>query len=114
MVEVKLKVEEFHVASRVAAMTPSKTMAVAALAKQLRQDGADIIDLGTGEPDFPTPYNILYAAHRAMDEGHTKYTPAAGTMPLKQAIRERFAAEQCLCFNLYQHLRINQTADLDH
>jgi aspartate aminotransferase len=87
------KVEEFHVASRVAAMTPSKTMAVAALAEQLRRDGADIIDLGAGEPDFPTPYNVRQAARRAMDEGHTKYTPAAGTMALKQAICERFAAD---------------------
>src|SRR5215210_6538515 len=86
-----LGADVFTVSSRVAAMSESKTMAVSALAAQLRRAGADIIDLGAGEPDFPTPENIRRAAYAAMESGHTKYTPAAGTARLKQAICERYA-----------------------
>jgi aspartate aminotransferase len=71
----------------------SKTMAVSALADQLRRAGADVIDLGAGEPDFPTPENIRLAAAGAIESGHTKYTAAAGTPNLKQAICERFATD---------------------
>jgi aspartate aminotransferase len=85
--------EAFPLAARVAGMSMSKTMAVSALADQLRRAGADVIDLGAGEPDFPTPENIRRAAAKAMDTGHTKYTAAAGTPDLKNAICERFAAD---------------------
>jgi len=74
-------------------MSMSKTMAVSALADQLRRAGADVIDLGAGEPDFPTPENIRLAGAEAIETGHTKYTAAAGTPNLKQAICERFAAD---------------------
>jgi aspartate aminotransferase len=74
-------------------MSASKTLAISALAQQLRKSGADVIDLGAGEPDFPTPENIRRAAYAAMEQGHTKYTPAAGTLRLKQAIADRFAAD---------------------
>jgi len=83
----------FPLAARVAGMSMSKTMAVSALADQLRRAGADVIDLGAGEPDFPTPENIRRAAAEAIETGHTKYTAAAGTPRLKQAICERFAAD---------------------
>jgi aspartate aminotransferase len=86
-------VDAFPLASRVAGMSMSKTMAVSALADQLRRQGADVIDLGAGEPDFPTPENIRRAAAQAIESGHTKYTAAAGTPNLKQAICERFAAD---------------------
>ena len=88
-----LGVDVFPLAARVAGMSLSKTMAVSALAEQLRRAGADVIDLGAGEPDFPTPENIRRAAYAAMESGHTKYTPAAGTLRLKQAICDRFAAD---------------------
>ncbi|HVQ40461.1 MAG TPA: pyridoxal phosphate-dependent aminotransferase [Pyrinomonadaceae bacterium] len=81
------------IAARVAGMAMSKTMAVSALADQLRRAGVDVIDLGAGEPDFPTPENIRRAAAEAIETGHTKYTAAAGTPDLKQAICERFAAD---------------------
>jgi aspartate aminotransferase len=74
-------------------MSMSKTMAVSALADQLRREGADVIDLGAGEPDFPTPENIRRAAAQAIETGHTKYTAASGTPNLKKAICERFAAD---------------------
>jgi aspartate aminotransferase len=85
--------DSFPVASRVAGMSMSRTMAVSALADQLRRAGVDVIDLGAGEPDFPTPENIRRAAAEAIETGHTKYTAAAGTPNLKQAICERFAAD---------------------
>jgi aspartate aminotransferase len=83
----------FAPAARVAGMSMSKTMAVSALADQLRRAGADVIDLGAGEPDFPTPENIRRAAAEAIESGHTKYTAAAGTPNLKQAIADRFATD---------------------
>lgn len=86
-------VDAFPLASRVAGMSMSKTMAVSALADQLRREGADVIDLGAGEPDFPTPENIRRAAAQAIETGHTKYTAASGTPNLKKAICERFAAD---------------------
>src|SRR6267142_678912 len=82
--------DAFAPAARVAGMSMSKTMAVSALADQLRRAGADVIDLGAGEPDFPTPENIRRAAAEAIESGHTKYTAAAGTPNLKQAISDRF------------------------
>jgi aspartate aminotransferase len=85
--------DAFPLAARVAGMSMSKTMAVSALAEQLRRAGADVIDLGAGEPDFPTPENIRRAGAAAMENGHTKYTAAAGTADLKQAISERFAID---------------------
>jgi aspartate aminotransferase len=85
--------DAFPPASRVAGMSMSKTMAVSALADQLRRAGADVIDLGAGEPDFPTPENIRRAGAAAIEAGHTKYTAAAGTPDLKQAICERFATD---------------------
>jgi aspartate aminotransferase len=74
-------------------MSMSKTMAVSALADQLRRAGVDVIDLGAGEPDFPTPENIRRAGAKAIETGHTKYTAAAGTPDLKRSICDRFAAD---------------------
>jgi aspartate aminotransferase len=85
--------DAFKPASRVAGMSMSKTMAVSALADQLRRAGVDVIDLGAGEPDFPTPENIRRAGAEAIETGHTKYTAAAGTPDLKRAICDRFAAD---------------------
>ena len=85
--------QKFPAAARVAGMSMSKTMAVSALAEQLRRKGADVLDLGAGEPDFPTPENVRRAAYAAMEGGHTKYTPAAGTLRLKRAVCDRFAAD---------------------
>lgn len=85
--------DTFAPAARVAGMSMSKTMAVSALADQLRRAGADVIDLGAGEPDFPTPENIRRAAAEAIETGYTKYTAAAGTPNLKNAICDRFEAD---------------------
>ncbi len=72
----------------VAEMEVSSTLAVLMEAERLRAEGRDVIDFGAGEPDFPTPENIKDAAHRALDENFTRYTPAAGIPALKLAIIE--------------------------
>jgi len=74
------------IADRIALISVSSTMKVAAEAERLRAEGVDIVDFGAGEPDFPTPQNIKQAAVRALDENFTKYTNTGGTADLKQAV----------------------------
>ena len=64
----------------------STTMAVDALAKQMKADGYDVVGFGAGEPDFDTPENISAAGIEAIKQGKTKYTPAAGMVDLRKAI----------------------------
>lgn len=64
----------------------SSTAAVVMAADKLRAQGINVIDLGVGEPDFPTPPHIKEAAKQALDENFTKYTASAGILPLRQAI----------------------------
>ncbi len=80
--------------SRIAsAVHASTTLAVDSLAKKMKADGLDVVGFGTGEPDFDTPDNIKEAGIRAIREGKTKYTPAAGLIPLRQAIADRLKAD---------------------
>ena len=71
------------------AVRASTTLAVDSLAKQMKADGLDVIRFGTGEPDFKTPDNINMAGIAAICEGKTKYTPAAGIIPLRKAIAKQ-------------------------
>jgi aspartate aminotransferase len=61
---------------------------VLARASKLAQQGRDIINLGIGQPDFPTPENIVAAAQKALADGHHGYTPANGILPLREAVAE--------------------------
>ncbi len=79
-----------------AAVRPSPTGAVLALATALRAAGRDIISLGAGEPDFDTPRHIRDAAVAAIADGQTRYTPIDGTAELKAAIQRKFARENQL------------------
>ncbi|HUB83813.1 MAG TPA: pyridoxal phosphate-dependent aminotransferase [Bryobacteraceae bacterium] len=81
------------IAERISSISVSSTMKVAAEADRLRAEGADVVDFGAGEPDFPTPDNIKQAAIRALEQNFTKYTPAGGTAELKRAICERHAKD---------------------
>jgi aspartate aminotransferase len=74
------------IAERIASISESSTMRVAAEATKLRAQGIDVVDFGAGEPDFPTPDNIKQAAKRAIDQNFTKYTPVGGTAELKKAV----------------------------
>lgn len=77
---------------------PSPTIAVTALATQLKAEGKDVIGLGAGEPDFDTPQNIKDAAIRAIQSGKTKYTAVDGISELKAAICEKFKRENGLIY----------------
>jgi len=79
-----------------AAVKPSPTGAVLALAAELRAAGRDLISLGAGEPDFDTPQHIKDAGIAAINNGQTKYTPIDGTAELKAAIQGKFARENQL------------------
>jgi len=59
---------------------------VLARAQKLKETGQDIINLGIGQPDFPTPENIVTAAQKALRDGHHGYTPANGVLPLREAV----------------------------
>jgi len=78
-----------ELAERISSISVSSTMKVAADAERLRREGADVVDFGAGEPDFPTPDNIKLAAVKALDANFTKYTNTGGTLELREAICER-------------------------
>lgn len=84
------------IADRLLAVKPSATLAVTTKAKELRARGVDVIDLGVGEPDFPTPKHICDAAKAALDRGETKYVPVAGTPAFRQAICDKLKRENGL------------------
>ena len=71
---------------RVGRISESATMAVTAEAGRLRRAGVDVVSLGAGEPDFPTPNHIKQAAIRAIEGNFTRYTPSGGIPELKEAI----------------------------
>ncbi|MFK8015257.1 MAG: pyridoxal phosphate-dependent aminotransferase [Gammaproteobacteria bacterium] len=81
---------------RVTTMQEAATLKMARLGRELRATGVDVISLAVGEPDFDTPDFIKDAANRALAAGHTKYTPVPGIAPLREAIAEKFRAENAL------------------
>src|SRR5689334_19271200 len=83
----------FKASPNVARMQPSSTLAAMQAALALKATGADVVDLGPGEPDFDTPAHIKEAAAAAMSAGQTKYTPTAGTRKLQQAIAGYYERE---------------------
>jgi len=82
-----------RLSSRISRIDISPTMKVAAEAARRRARGVDIVDLGPGEPDFPTPSNIKQAAIRAIEENFTRYTPAGGIEELRAAVCARHSAD---------------------
>ena len=108
------------IAERISLISVSSTMKVAAEAERLRAEGADIVDFGAGEPDFPTPANIKQAAVRALDENFTKYTAVGGTAELKRAVCEYHARHfgtayqpaECLITVGGKHIIFNSTQAL--
>lgn len=69
-------------------MEVSSTLAVLMEAERLRAEGVDLVDLGAGEPDFPTPRNVKDAGMQAIEENFTRYTSTSGIHPLKVAVIE--------------------------
>ena len=77
-------------AERMSRVSASPTLKVLVEADKLRQQGVDVVEFGAGEPDFPTPDHVKAAGHAAIDANFTKYTPAAGTGELRQAVATRY------------------------
>jgi len=75
---------------RVSEMQVSPTLAVMNRALELKAQGVDVVDLGPGEPDFPTPQFVCAAGKRAIDDGLTKYTAGNGTKALRDALAARY------------------------
>jgi aspartate aminotransferase len=80
-------------AARTSRVEPSATVAISNLASELEAEGVDVVDLSVGEPDFPTPENVVEAGKAAIDAGHTGYTPSTGIPELKEAIVEKLDAD---------------------
>ena len=87
---------------RVQSVSLSANAAARQLTRQLKEQGVDILDLTTGEPDFDTPEHIRHAALAAMEAGETRYTPTHGTTPLRQAVQSKLARENQLNYDLAQ------------
>ena len=82
-----------RIASRIGRLSTSQTLALVAKTQRLRAEGRSIVSFGAGEPDFPTPANVRSAAARAIDAGHTRYTPVAGIPQLRKAIADQYRAQ---------------------
>jgi aspartate aminotransferase len=89
-------------ADRLARVKPSPTMAITALATELKAAGRDVIALSQGEPDFDTPPNIREAGIRAIQNGETRYTVFDGRIELKRAICGKFKRENGLDYETSQ------------
>ncbi len=83
-------------------MQESATLKMAKMARELKAQGKDVIDLSLGEPDFDTPTHIKDAAKQALDEGYTKYTPVNGLLELREAIVRKLARENDLHYTINQ------------
>ena len=86
-----------HVVPSFARIGEENAFAVLARATELQRQGKDVINLGIGQPDFPTPDHIVEAAVKALRDGHHGYTPANGVLPLREAVaadlHKRFSVE---------------------
>ena len=82
-----------HLAARMAHIEPFEVMEIQTLAREVEAQGADVIHLEIGEPDFRTPQPVVDAAKRALDQHRMYYTSALGLMALREAI-SRFYAQR--------------------
>lgn len=101
---IRLVSVDIQLSGRVGRVKPSPTLAVSALAAQLKASGRDIIGLGVGEPDFDTPDHIKQAGIEAIQKGETRYTAVDGTPALKQAIIRKFKRDNGLDYSPKQIL----------
>jgi aspartate aminotransferase len=82
-----------QLAARMQHVAMSPTMKGTIAAEKLRREGVDVVDLGAGEPDFPTPAHICEAGHAAINAQRTKYTANMGTLDLRQAVAARYRTD---------------------
>ena len=106
---------ELRISEKAKAISPSPTLAIDSKFKQMKKQGIPVVGFGAGEPDFNTPENIKAAGIQAIRDNITKYTPASGTLDLKQAICEKvkrdsgleYSAENVIVCNGGKHALTN-------
>lgn len=81
-------------------MQESATLKMAKMARELKAQGKDVIDMSLGEPDFDTPAHIKEAAKKALDDSYTKYTPVNGLLELREAVCRKLSRENGLQYNV--------------
>ncbi len=85
-----------QLSDRIQALAPSATLAMSQKSAELKAQGVDVINLSVGEPDFFTPEHIKQAAHQAIDDNFSFYSPVPGYLSLRQAISEKLRKENNL------------------
>ena len=90
-----------QVSKRIFNLETETAFAVLAKANKLKLEGKDIINLGIGQPDFPTPKNIVEAAIKALKDGHHGYTPSNGLLELRESVSKK----------IYKNYKINVDPD---
>ncbi len=90
--------KQIKLSERAQRIKPSPTLAIDSKAKEMAAQGMDVINFSVGEPDFDTPDNIKNAAIKAIHDGFTKYTPAGGTIELKDAIIDKLKRDNDLAY----------------
>ncbi|MCG3719494.1 aminotransferase class I/II-fold pyridoxal phosphate-dependent enzyme, partial [Aliarcobacter butzleri] len=88
------------IANRMEQLSPSLTLAITALGRELKAQGKDILSFSAGEPDFDTPQIVKDAAIKAINEGQTKYTAVEGIIKTKQAIINKLKKDHNLDYKL--------------
>ena len=96
------QVMSLPLSDRINNLPVSQTLAMAAKARELREQGKDIISLSLGEPDFNTPDFIKDAAIQAINENYNSYTPVNGYGELREAICRKFKRDNNLDYNINQ------------
>lgn len=91
-----------QLSDRINNLSTSATLAMAAKARELREEGKDIIGLSLGEPDFDTPDFVKEAAIQAVKDNYNSYTPVDGYAELKDAIITKFKRDNHLDYNRQQ------------
>ena len=87
-----------YLSEKFSSISPSSTLAIDAKFKEMKAQGMDVVGFGAGEPDFDTPEHIREAAIKAINGGFTRYTPASGTLELKEAVVRKFKRDNGLTY----------------
>ena len=88
-----------YIATHIAELSPSMTLAITSQAKALKKQGVDVLSFGAGEPDFNTPAHITAAAVDALNTGKTRYTESNGLIELREALAAKLLADNALQYD---------------
>ncbi len=89
-----------YISKKARSISPSPTLALDSKFKQMKKQGIPVVGFGAGEPDFDTPKNVRDAGIKGIENGATRYTPASGTIELKQAICDKIKRDSGLEYGI--------------